>query len=120
MKPTASGDRVVVNIRTPGAFKSYFVDGKPLPLQGYIQLDETFPEGAGFYIYRMEPGAVTQPHEHTSHEQFLVVEGELIENDGTVFRAGDFVMLRQGTEHNSRTETGCTLAVFVRTVERNV
>jgi mannose-6-phosphate isomerase-like protein (cupin superfamily) len=120
MKPTRPSDRVVVNINDPKAFKSFIVDGKPLPKQGYVQLDETFPEGAGFYIYRMEPGAVTQPHEHTSHEQFLVLDGEMIENDGTVFKPGDFVMLRQGTEHNSRTETGCTLAVFVRTIERNL
>lgn len=120
MKPTTASERIVVNIRDPKAFRHFFVDGKPLPKQGFIQHDETFPEGAGFYIYRMEPGAVTQPHEHTCHEQFLVVDGELIENDGTVFRTGDFVMLREGTQHNSRTETGCTLAVFVRTVERNL
>lgn len=44
----------------------------------------------------------------------------MIENVGTVFKAGDFVMLREGTQHNSRTETGCTLAVFVRTIERNL
>ncbi len=68
----------------------------------------------------MEPGAAAQPHEHTCHEQFLVLDGELIENDGTVFKPGDFVMLREGTQHNSRTETGCTLAVFVRTIERNL
>ncbi len=49
-----------------------------------------------------------------------MVEGELIENDGTVFRAGDFVLLKQGTQHNSRSETGCTLAVFVRTIERDL
>ena len=120
MKPTRPSDRVVVNINDPHVFKSFIVDGAPLPKQGYIQLDETFPEGAGFYIYRMEPGAVTQPHEHTAHEQLLVLDGEMIENDGTVFKAGDFVMLRQGTEHNSRTETGCTLAVFVRTLERDL
>lgn len=120
MKPTRSADRVVVNIKDPKSFRPYIVDGAPLPRQGYIQLDETFPEGAGFYIYRMEPGAVTQPHEHTAHEQFLVLDGEMIENDGTVFKTGDFVMLRAGTQHNSRTETGCTLAVFVRTVEENL
>ena len=120
MKPTAPGDRLVVNIKDHNAFRPSIVDGEPLPSQGYVQLDDTFPEGAGFYIYRMEPGAVTQPHEHTCHEQFLVLDGELIENDGTVFKAGDFVLLTEGTQHNSRTETGCTLAVFVRTAERNL
>jgi mannose-6-phosphate isomerase-like protein (cupin superfamily) len=120
MKPTAPADRVVVNIRDESAYKPFLVNGVALPGQSQIQLDETFPEGAGFTIYRMAPGAVTQPHEHTCHEQFLVLEGELIENDGTVFKPGDFVMLREGTQHNSRTLTGCTLAVFVRTLERDL
>jgi mannose-6-phosphate isomerase-like protein (cupin superfamily) len=120
MKPTRPADRVVVNIKGGAAFKPFLVDGKPLPGQSFLQLDDTFPEGAGFHIYRMAPGTASQPHEHTCHEQFLVVEGELIENNGTVFKAGDFVMLKEGTQHNSRTETGCTLAVFIRTAERNL
>jgi anti-sigma factor ChrR (cupin superfamily) len=120
MKPTQPSDRLVVNIRDKAAYRPFIVDGAPLPGQSFVQLDETFPEGAGFTIYRMEPGSASQPHEHTCHEQFLVLEGELIENDGTVFKPGDFVLLKEGTQHNSRTETGCTLAVFVRTLERNL
>jgi mannose-6-phosphate isomerase-like protein (cupin superfamily) len=119
MKPTQPADRVVVNIRDDKSFKPFLVDGKPLPGQSFLQLDDTFPQGAGFHIYRMAPGTASQPHEHTCHEQFLVLEGELIENDGTVFKPGDFVLLKEGTQHNSRTETGCTLAVFIRTAERN-
>ncbi len=61
MKPTAPSDRLVVSIKDASAFEPFMVDGEPLPRQGIIQLDETFPKGAGFYIYRMEPGAVTQP-----------------------------------------------------------
>ena len=97
MKPTAPADRVVVNISDPKAFKPFLVDGAPLAGQSFIQLDETFPDGAGFHIYRMAPGTASQPHEHTCHEQFLVLDGELIENDGTVFKAGDFVLLKKGT-----------------------
>ena len=41
-----------------------------------------------------------------------MLEGELIDSDGTVFKAGDFVSFAPGTHHSSRTETGCVLAVF--------
>ena len=44
--------------------------------------------------------------------EVLVLEGELIDSDGTVFKAGDFVSFAPGTHHWSRTETGCVLAVF--------
>lgn len=119
MRKIASSDRLVVNIATT-AFKPFTADGKPVAGQSFLQLDETFPEGAGFHIYRMAPGTRSQPHEHTCHEQFLVLEGEVIDNDGTVYREGDFVLLKEGTQHSSRTETGATLAVFIREIERNL
>lgn len=119
MRKIASSDRLVVNIAT-AAFKPFTADGKPVAGQSFLQLDETFPEGAGFHIYRMAPGTRSQPHEHTCHEQFLVLEGEVIDNDGTVYREGDFVLLKEGTQHSSRTETGATLAVFIREIERNL
>jgi hypothetical protein len=41
-----------------------------------------------------------------------VLEGDLVDSDGTVFRPGDFVSYELGTHHNSWTEGGCLLAVF--------
>ena len=119
MKPIQPVDRRVANIKT-AKFQSFVTEGAEVPGQSYLQLDETFPPGAGFHIYRMAPGSTSQPHEHTCHEQFLVLEGELMDNDGTVYRAGDFVLLANGTEHSSSTVTGCTLAVFIQTPERNL
>lgn len=119
MRPVEPLSRRVANIKT-AEFKPFMVDGVPLPLQSVLQLDEDQALGVGFHVYRMEPGAETQPHEHTCHEQFLILDGELIENDGTIYRAGDLVLLTNGTQHSSRTTTGCTLAVFVATVEKNL
>jgi hypothetical protein len=45
-------------------------------------------------------------------EEFLVLEGDLVDSDGTTFGPGDFVGYEAGTHHNSWTETGCLLAVF--------
>lgn len=114
-----ASERLVRNMRD-AKFTPYVVDGKEVPGQSFLQLDDTFPEGAGFTLYRMAPGSSSQPHEHTCHEQFFVIEGELIDNDGYVYRPGDFVLLKQGTQHFSTTKTGATLAVFVREVEKNI
>lgn len=119
MTPIDPAQRLVVNIRT-AEFEAFLVDGVPLPKQSILQLDTSNPPGVGFHVYRMEPGAVTQAHEHTDDEQFLVLDGEMIDHDGTVYRTGDLVLMRKGTQHSSRTETGCTLAVHIKTAERNL
>jgi hypothetical protein len=45
-------------------------------------------------------------------EEFLVLEGDLVDSDGTTFGPGDFVSYEAGTHHNSWTEGGCLIAVF--------
>lgn len=119
MKPIAAADRQVANIKT-AKYQAFVIDGQEVPGHSFLQFDDTFSEGAGFTIYRMAPGASSIPHEHTCHEQFYIIEGELIDNDGYVYKPGDFVLLREGTQHNSHTETGCTLALFIRQLERNL
>ncbi|OFW75332.1 MAG: hypothetical protein A2Y55_12845 [Actinobacteria bacterium RBG_16_68_12] len=65
--------------------------------------------GHGCYLMRMQPGAVTIAHDHPGMEEFLVLEGGLVDSDGTVFGPGDFVSYEPGTHHNSWTEKGCLL-----------
>lgn len=120
MKPITRTARTVVNIHTAEYRHWVNDDGSELADQGYLQLDDSFPPGSGFYIYKMEPGAITTPHEHTCRENFLVLEGELVDNDGYVYRAGDLVMLDEGTQHSSSSPTGCLIAVFVRSIERDL
>ncbi len=119
MKPIATTDRIVRNIRT-AEFRQFVTDGQVVVGQSFLQLDDTFADASGFHIYRMEPGTASQPHEHTCHEQFLLLDGDLTDNDGHSYTAGDFVMLKEGTQHSSSTKSGCTLAVFIRTVEKNI
>ena len=71
------------------------------------------PLGIGFHIYRRPPGMTTRGHRHTRAEQFPVLDGDLTDSDGMEFRKGDLVFYREGSEHNSRTVGGCTLAVFI-------
>jgi anti-sigma factor ChrR (cupin superfamily) len=119
MRKVEKSQRLVVNVKN-AAFKPFVADGKVIAGQSYLQLDDSFAEGTGFHIYRMAPGSRSQPHEHTCHEQFLVLEGEVEDNDGYVYKPGDFVLLKSGTQHSSYSKTGATLAVFVRSAEKNL
>jgi quercetin dioxygenase-like cupin family protein len=67
--------------------------------------------GCGSCYFQMLPGAVTTPHRHPRYEEFFVIEGEAIESDGTVLKAGDFISYAPGTEHFTRSEKGCLLIV---------
>src|SRR3954469_1727492 len=77
MRKIEESDRVVVN-ETSAQFHPFVSEGREVPGQSYLQLDETFPPGCGFHLYRMAPGSSSQPHEHTCREQFLVLDGEVI------------------------------------------
>jgi anti-sigma factor ChrR (cupin superfamily) len=65
----------------------------------------------------MEPGASSAPHRHGGAEEFLVIEGEIIDNDGVVYRAGDVVWLAPGTEHSSHSPNGALIAVYAEKEE---
>jgi anti-sigma factor ChrR (cupin superfamily) len=119
MKPIDPQDRRVANIQD-AAFKPFvYPDGLALGDE-ILQLDDTVDPGTGFHVYRMPPGMCTRSHRHNGHEQFLILEGELHESDGTVFRKGDLVFYRDGTEHNSYTPDGCLLAVHIVAAETAV
>jgi quercetin dioxygenase-like cupin family protein len=93
-------------------FQEYDLEGPVQPEMSLLPISYNRTTGLGCYAMRMEPGAVTIAHDHPGYEEFLVLEGELIDSDGTRFKAGDFVSFEPGTHHNSRTETGCLLVVF--------
>jgi anti-sigma factor ChrR (cupin superfamily) len=120
MKAITPARRKVANIHTAEYQRWLNEDGSELTDQGFLQLDDSFALGSGFYIYKMEPGAVSTPHEHTCRENFLILEGELVDDDGYVYRQGDLVMLDGGTQHSSTAPNGCLIAVFVRSIERDL
>ena len=78
------------------------------------QLDLTYDRqtGHGAYMIRMEPGTITTMHGHTCREEYLILEGDVVESDGTVLGPGDYVIYEPGTEHNSRTVNGCLVVGF--------
>ena len=71
-------------------------------------------KGEGTYLYKMEPGARSNPHEHLGPEEFFILEGNLIDNDGFEYKKGDLVSLGTGTRHFSISPQGCTIVVTHR------
>ena len=76
--------------------------------------------GQGTYVLKMEPGAKSIAHEHTGFEQFLILDGELIDHDGKTFKKGDFVSFQPGSRHSSYTKNGCLVLVFMRGINKAI
>jgi len=72
------------------------------------------------YFLRFAPGVSSQPHEHMLREEFLVLEGSLVEPDGRVLKPGDFISFPPGSRHHSRSPDGCLLLVFLRGYNRRL
>ena len=112
MKPIDPKDRKIANIHNATYEPVIYADGAVMG-DTILQLDDEKDQCVGFHIYRMPPGMTTRGHRHNGHEQFLILEGELHESDGTILRAGDLVFYRGGSEHHSYTPGGCLLAVHI-------
>ena len=76
--------------------------------------------GYGTYVLKMDPSTKSLPHTHTGHEEFLMLEGELIDADGKVFKKGDFVSFEPGSTHSSYTKNGCLVLVFMRGINEPI
>jgi anti-sigma factor ChrR (cupin superfamily) len=97
------------------SFKPYDRYGEPVAGMSWIPLSGELLNGEfESFLLRMDAGASSNPHEHTGHEEFLVLDGELIDCDGEVFKSGDYVHFQPGSKHSSTTPDGCTLLVMLR------
>lgn len=111
-KPLAAF-RTLVNYRK-AKFQPYYLQGEVQPDLSWYNISYDEATGDGFFLVRFEPGATSIAHEHLAWEEFVVLEGEIRDSDGTVYRAGDCVSLRAGSRHVSTSPTGSVSAVFIR------
>ena len=88
--------------------------GAPVSGMSWHKISYNKETGHGSYILKMEPGAKSLPHKHINYEEFLMLDGELLDLDNKVFKKGDFITFEPGSSHSSYTETGCLLLVFQR------
>tara|TARA_B100000795_G_C22670624_1_gene387799 strand:+ start:206 stop:553 length:348 start_codon:yes stop_codon:yes gene_type:complete len=95
--------------------------GKIIPGMSWYKISYNKKDGGhGTYVLKMEPGAKSLLHEHVGYEEFLMLEGELIDLDGKVFKKGDFVTFEPGSTHSSRTKNGCLVLVFMRGINKPI
>ena len=65
------------------------------------------------FIVQFEPESSSSLHKHKGYEEFYVIDGELIDDDGKIFKKGDYIKFEKGTKHSSYSKTGCTLLVIL-------
>ena len=70
--------------------------------------------GDGFYLLRIAPGSGAALHRHSMQEEFVMLEGELVDGDGTVLKEGDCVSYDPGTRHRTHSPGGCTLLAYIQ------
>ena len=89
--------------------------GSPVPGMNWHKISYDKKNGGhGTYLLKMDPSAKSLPHMHMGFEEFLMLEGELIDPDNKIFKKGDFVTFEPGSSHSSYTKIGCLLLVFQR------
>ena len=109
-------DRTLTDLRSITSTKTlrpYDRYGIEVPGLEWLPLSGGSGEAHECFLVRFKPGAASKPHEHGGTEEFMVLEGELEDSDGTIMRAGDFVSYRPGSRHFSVSESGCLLLVLL-------
>ena len=94
--------------------------GSPIKGMSWHKITYNKKIGQGTYILKMEPGAVSKPHEHINFEEFIILDGELTDPDGKIFKKGDIVTFEPGSSHSSYTKNGCLILVFMRAMNKAI
>ena len=103
--------RVIVNWKT--------CDWQPFPALGGGETGLTWHPirsvsgcGDGTYLMKVAPGGGVGLHVHTCRESFVILDGALVDGDGTVLVEGDVATYDPGTRHHTDSPEGCTLMVW--------
>ena len=86
----------------------------------WVKIDFDEHNRVGTYLLKFAPGAASMMHEHGETEQFLIMDGQLIDCDGYFMNPGDFVRYDKGSQHSSRTVDGCTILVVLKGPNRKL
>jgi anti-sigma factor ChrR (cupin superfamily) len=92
--------------------------GSVIPGMSWHKISFDKKSGHGTYISKLEPGTKTIPHIHLGFEEFFILEGELIDSDGTIFKKGDFITFEPGSKHSSYSKKGCLILTFMRGINK--
>ena len=88
-------------------------DWQPFPGCGGVAwhpIREASEPDDGFYLLRIPAGERAPRRDADVSEEFIVLQGSLIDSDGATLVDGDFVSYRPGTDHEAMSPDGCILA----------
>ena len=88
--------------------------GSVVPGMSWHKITYSKESGQGTYILKMNPETKSLPHQHKNYEEFIMLDGELIDPDNKVFKKGDIVTFEPNSNHSSYTKNGCLILVFMR------
>jgi len=90
----------------------YERDGVKVPGMSWAPLSVDAELGRrGRLLLRMEPGCEGPVHRHGDYDEFFMIEGSLVDSDGTKVTAGDYVVFEPGTIHYTDSPEGCVILV---------
>jgi len=112
--------RRIINNPLNLKFEPFDNYGKPIKGMSWHKISYEKEKGQGTYVLKMDPGAKSIPHEHVSYEEFYMLDGELIDEDGKIFKKGDFISFEPGSKHSSFTKKGCLILVFMRSRNKTI
>tara|TARA_B100001146_G_C15946622_1_gene333698 strand:- start:248 stop:592 length:345 start_codon:yes stop_codon:yes gene_type:complete len=88
--------------------------GSAVPGMSWHKITYSKESGQGTYILKMNSETKSLPHQHKNYEEFIMLDGELIDPDNKVFKKGDIVTFEPDSSHSSYTKNGCLILVFMR------
>ena len=101
-------------------FKPFDLYGKTISGMSWHKVSYNSKNGYGSYILKMNPGAKSLSHKHINYEEFLILDGELIDADNKIFKKNDLITFDPGTTHSSFTKNGCLILVFMRGINEPI
>jgi len=101
-------------------FGPYDLYGDPVPGIVWKPINFNADTKVGSFLVKVAPGSKSLPHINTGGEDSFILEGELVDGDGTVFCAGDIVSYGADSRHASQSPKGCTILVFLHGPNRAI
>ena len=95
-------------------FKPFDRYGKPIKGWSWHKISFEKKTNFGTYISKLDPGTKTFPHIHSGHEEFLILKGELIDSDGTIFKKEILFHISQIVDTRLIQKKGCLILTFMR------
>jgi D-alanyl-D-alanine dipeptidase len=91
----------------------------PRPIGAEWAIWQTDPMQAQLAFFLRVPNAGMLPrHWHATGESILVLEGDFIDDDGTVFGVGDLFVAAADTSHQPTTSLGCLVLSVTSTQDK--